>query len=69
MDKKGNRDAIRAARVKRTAEITGVSERHVNRVMIGDQENDKVVLVFMELKEGENKLVEAAKKLVPFNKD
>lgn len=67
MQKKGNRDTVRAARIIQTAKIVGVSERQVQRVLNGDQENDEVVLVFMELFEGENKLIQQVKKLVPFN--
>ena len=67
MEKTQRRDTIRAARVKRTAEIVGVSERYVNMVLEGERENEEVMIAFMELKEGENLLVESVKKLVPFN--
>ncbi len=73
MNQNRHRSKRRAAIVERTAEITGVSKRYVNLVMAGERNNDHVELVFMELKEGftetENTLVEAAKKLVPFNRD
>lgn len=61
------RDSAIATRVKRTAEICGVSPRHVYRVILGDQVNEEITLVYIELSEGENKLVEAVKKLVPLN--
>ena len=67
MEKKGTRDTVRAARIKRTAEIVGVSERQVQRVLSADRENDKVLTVFFTLEEGENKLVQEVKKLVPLN--
>ena len=68
MNKK-TRDLEKAVRVARTAEITRRSKSLVYKVTDGERENEHVMLVYMELKEGENKLVEAAKKLVPFNKD
>lgn len=59
-----------ATRVKRTAEIVGVSTRTVYRVIKG-QEVDKqtiesVLSVYMMLDEGENQLLQAVKKAVPF---
>ncbi|MDP1810570.1 MAG: hypothetical protein Q8K66_04115 [Sediminibacterium sp.] len=67
MKKKRNRDTVRAAIIIKTARIVGVSERQVNRVLNGDQQNEEVVLVFMELSEGETKLVKEVRKLVPLN--
>jgi hypothetical protein len=67
MEKKANRDTIRAARIKKTADIVGVSERQVQRVLNGDQQNEDVVMVFMELSEGETKLVQQVRKLVALN--
>ncbi len=70
-EKPSKRDAERAAIVKRTARITGVSERQVNRVLDTENSNDLVVSVFMEIKESndqtDNKLLEAVKTLIPFN--
>ena len=67
MEKVNSRDAIRAARVKRTAEICGVSERLVNYVLDCERENEEVIAVFMELSERENLMVKAVKELIPFN--
>lgn len=67
MEKKAIRDTVRAARIKRTAEIVGVSERYVQLVLNGDRQNDDVLLVYMEMAEGENKLIQEVKKLVPLN--
>lgn len=67
MEKKSTRDTVRAARIKRTAEIVGVSERYVQLVLNAERQNEEVLLVFMELDEGENKLVQEVKKLVPLN--
>ncbi len=67
MIKPNKRDVKRAATVKETAEATGVSTRYVNMVMNGERENESVVSVFMELTEGKSLLLDAVKKLVPFN--
>lgn len=75
-EKTRTRDAVKAARVKKVNKITGVSERQIYRVINGEQENEEVVEVFMELTEREeqvfedirtNRLLEAVKDLVPFN--
>ncbi|MBS1642371.1 MAG: hypothetical protein JSR11_07795 [Bacteroidetes bacterium] len=62
-----DRDTIRAARVKKTAGIIGVSERTVRRVINGDTDNENVMSAFMLITEGENKLLNEVKKLVPLN--
>ncbi len=67
MNNQSKRDAKRAATVKETAMLVGVSQRYVRMVMAGDRENDKVIEVFMELTEGKNLLLQEVKKLVPFN--
>lgn len=59
------RDIIKAARVRKTADLTGVSQRHVQRVIEGSRMNDNVLTVFMKIEEGENQLLEAVKNLVP----
>lgn len=75
MEKTKKRDAEIAARVKRTAEITGVTERSVRRVLSGDQVNEEVLATYMDLKEledqayetaKENHLLAAVNKLIPF---
>jgi hypothetical protein len=53
--------------VATTAEITKVSERYVRYVLDMERTNEVVEDVYMFLAEGKNKLVEEAKKLVPFN--
>ncbi len=60
------RDAEKAARVKKTAKLTGVTTKQVYRVINGDQKNEAVLLTYMEFSEGENLLLEAVKRAVPF---
>ena len=71
MLKMAERDTIRAARVQRTADITGVTPRAVRYILNGERENDDVLMVYMEIKEMEEKLDNDLKnevnKLVPFN--
>lgn len=64
---KTKREARRAATVIETAELAGVSTRTVQRVLSADQENEKVLSIFMTISEGHNKLLKAVKELVPFN--
>ena len=66
MEKPKKRDTVKAARIKKTAELTGVSDRSVRRVINGDQDNPTVMQVYLELEEGENALLTAVKQLVPF---
>jgi hypothetical protein len=66
MENKRNRDPINYARVIKTAECVGVSTSLVTKVINGERNNDKVLSTFMELQEGENALLDAVKKLVPF---
>jgi len=61
------RDAEKANRVKRTAELCGVCRPTVYRVSMGDRENEEVFTTYMELMERDNKLMEEVKRLVPFN--
>lgn len=67
MDKKRKRDVEHAALVKKTADITGYSTNYVGKVLRMDRENSDVLAVYMELKEGDNALKQAVRKLVPFN--
>jgi hypothetical protein len=60
------RDAQKAALVQKTAKLTGKSERYVRAVMDGSRNNDEVELVYLELQNGDGKLLEAVKALVPF---
>lgn len=61
------RDAVLASRVKKTAKITGVSDRQVRRVINGESKNEEILSTYMFIQEGENKLLREAKLLVPFN--
>lgn len=63
-------DTERAALIKKTARLTGVSVRSVQRVLEGKQNNPKVVETFMTLEEQigvveDNLLLEAVKDLIP----
>ncbi len=65
IEKTKARDTIKAARIQRTAELTGLSVRQVRRVNECESENETVISVLMALQEGENKLIQEVKKLVP----
>lgn len=71
ISKNTERDPERAAIVKKVVRITGVSPRHVYRVIRGDRKNENVLSCYMEILEAgnemENRLKEEVKKLVPFN--
>ena len=67
MKNQNKKDVRRAATVKDTAEVIGVSTRQVQRVLAGDQDNEQIVSVFMELTERKNLLIEEVKQLIPFN--
>jgi predicted transcriptional regulator len=68
------RDPEKTARVKKVAQITGVSPRTVYRVIDGDvttQKREEILSTYMELQEGENEvfenlLIKAVQKAVPF---
>jgi hypothetical protein len=60
------RNAIRASRVKKTAELTGFSESYVRKILNTQRENEKVLEVYMSIVEGENALLDAVRKAVPF---
>lgn len=66
MKNSNKKDVRRAAIIKDTAEVVGVSQRQVQRVLAGNQENEKVVSVFMEISERKNALLKEVKMLVPF---
>ena len=71
MDKTYQRDIEDAARIIKTARITGVTKRHVRHVINDDRNNELVFTTYMTLKEEEqeieNKLLAEVNKLVPFN--
>lgn len=70
-------DIERAARIKKTARIAGVSVRSVQRVLAGDQNNEEVMNVYYDLYEQEqlayklaeeNHLVAELERLIPLTK-
>lgn len=65
--KTNTRDSIRAARVKKTAEICMVSKRYVQMVLSCDRSDEEVEAIFFELQERENLLLQEVKKMIPFN--
>lgn len=60
------RDSEKASLVHKVSRLTGVSVRQVYRVINGESENEDVMRCYMELAEGENKLLLAVKELIPF---
>jgi len=69
MDKKRKRSAIKAAMVQKTAEIAGVDTDTVYAVINGTRNNEEVMTTYMFLQDGENKLMQVVKSLVPFDQD
>lgn len=71
MAKKPNKTSARNPRttylVKNTADICGVSESTVYKVIDGTRNNEKVLGAYMTLSEKSNDLLEAVRKMVPFN--
>lgn len=55
-----------AARVLNTATLAGVSTRSVQRIIKDEQENNKVLGIYIELIQRESLMIEEVKKLVPF---
>jgi hypothetical protein len=49
------------------ADIHGVTADHVRKVIRGDRENDHILATYMHIIENDNLLLQATKKLVPFN--
>ena len=68
MDKKRKRDSIKAGIVQKVADMAGVKKDLVYKVLRGDRNNETVMMLYMELVEGQNKLVEAVKTLLPFER-
>lgn len=73
MSKTKKREASRASLIKKTAELTGFSTRHINRILNGEykRENETSELImetFMTIAEGENKLLQEVKRIVPLKK-
>ena len=68
-DKHKERNTIRAARILRTAKITGVSPRQVRRVCEGLHNNNDVVDTMVRLTQAEeyldNMLLKEVKNLLP----
>lgn len=67
MEKNNKREAFKASLAQKTARIARVSTRYVRMVINGDRENQQVMSVYMQLLEGENKLLAQVKELVPFD--
>jgi hypothetical protein len=71
IDSRNKYTAEVAARIKKTAILTGYSERTVQRVIYCDVKNDEVLSVYMELQNLENTafdiLLNEVKRIVPFN--
>lgn len=67
-EKTGSRAADRAAIVQKVADLHEITPRHVRRILNGESENEEVIGTYMFLLQGQNLLLESAKKLVPFNK-
>jgi hypothetical protein len=63
--KPNSRSAEKAALVAKTAEITGVSIRHVYRVLAGEQGNETVLATYMTLLEEYSRLPDMVRQLVP----
>ena len=55
-----NRDIEQAAIVAKTARITGLSKRHVRRVIIGEYQNETVLSIYMLFQEGNEALLQRA---------
>lgn len=67
LSNKKNRDVRRAAIIDCTAEVRGVSKRSVQRVLSGDQTNERILSTYFDIDEGLNLLLQNVKLLVPFN--
>ena len=65
MSKSYSRNIERAALIQKTADITGVSVRHVRRVLESEKKNETIVEVYMTLSELSNQLVDEVKRIVP----
>lgn len=66
MKKRKKEDPEQKALVRKLSRITGYSERQIERVIKAESENERVLDAYMFLHEGNNRLVEAVKELVPF---
>lgn len=68
-NKTNKRSAEDRALIRKTARITGISERSVERVTKGEQQNEVVMKVYIELQEHsdeqENNLKKLVRQLVP----
>lgn len=58
------RSADRAAKVKKAAELAGVSPRLGYMVLNGDRRNEAFLTAYMMLSEGENLLLQEVKKVL-----
>jgi len=64
MKKNPKKSTKLAARVQKTAEITGFTTDYIYLVLRGDRKDTDVMQTYMFLHEGENKLLKAAKQLL-----
>ena len=55
----------RASLIHKTARLRGVSNRYVRYVLAGDRNNEAVLETYMELMEGEQRLVQAVAQMLP----
>ncbi|NNV54567.1 hypothetical protein [Limnovirga soli] len=67
MEKVNTRDVEKAAIIKKTARICTVSDSLVQKVIRGDRDNEIVLSTFMILRDIDNSMVEAVKKMLPFD--
>jgi predicted transcriptional regulator len=58
MTKNNKRDVKRAATIKETAEVIGLSTSQVQKVLRDERDNPKIIDVFMELSERKQKIVD-----------
>lgn len=65
MENRRIRDAVNKVKVIWTAELTGVSTNHVEKVIRGDRENEKVMGTFMIIQEQIPTFLDAVKKVAP----
>jgi hypothetical protein len=72
MTKTKNRDTIRASLIKKTAELTGFTERYVRNILNDghkkeNEASDLIHQTFKKIAEGENRLLKKVKQFVMLN--
>lgn len=53
---------------KKVAEMHGVSDGYVRKIRRGDAHNEEIFATVMDMIEGENKLIQEVKRLIPIDK-